>query len=101
MLYGPLWRALPGRRVAKLAQVLVLALVVVAVCFLWVFPAVAPFVPFNDNTVDGSVPSAPPPASSTPASSTPAPSTPAPSTPGPSTSGPSTPVPSTPSGSPT
>ena len=35
-----------------LAAVLVLA--VVAVLFLWVFPRIAPLMPFNDNTVDPS-----------------------------------------------
>ena len=29
----------------------VAALAVLAVCFLWVFPAVAPFMPFNETTV--------------------------------------------------
>jgi hypothetical protein len=24
----------------------------VAVCFLWIFPRIAPLMPFNDNTVD-------------------------------------------------
>ena len=28
-----------------------LVVVVVAVCFLWLFPAVAPLMPFNDNTI--------------------------------------------------
>ena len=50
-MYGPLWRALPGPWPAKALQAVLLALVVVAVCFLWVFPAVAPHLPFNDNTV--------------------------------------------------
>jgi len=30
---------------------LALAVVVLAACFTWVFPAVAPFMPFNDTTV--------------------------------------------------
>jgi len=61
-MYGPLWRALPGPWPVKLVQLVVLVLAVVAVCFLWVFPAVAPHMPFNGNTVDdrGSVSSSAP-----------------------------------------
>ncbi len=70
MLYGPLWRVLPGPRWAKALQTLALALVVVVVCFLWVFPAIAPHMPFNDNTVDGSVPTPTTSSSSTSSSST-------------------------------
>ena len=51
-MYGWLWRSLPGPVGLKVVLVLLLALGVVAVCFLWVFPAVAPHVPFNDGTVD-------------------------------------------------
>ena len=51
-MYGWLWRTLPGSRWFRALTLLVLALVVVAVCFMWVFPAVAPFMPFNDITVD-------------------------------------------------
>lgn len=51
-MYGPIWRALPGGWPVKLIQVVVLALVVVALCFLWLFPAIAPHLPFNANTVD-------------------------------------------------
>ena len=52
MMYGWLWRALPGPTVVRVALVAVLALAVVAVCFTWVFPAIAPFMPFNDITVE-------------------------------------------------
>ncbi len=51
-MYGPLWRALPGPWPVKVFQLLVLVAVVVAVCFLWIFPAIAPHLPFNDNTID-------------------------------------------------
>ncbi len=51
MIYGPLWRALPGRTPVKVLEAAVLVLVVIAVCFLWLFPRVAPVMPFNDNTV--------------------------------------------------
>ena len=36
------------------AAVLALVAAVVAVLFLWVFPAIAPHMPFNDQTVGGS-----------------------------------------------
>jgi hypothetical protein len=38
----------------RLAVAVVLVVAVVAACFLWVFPAVAPYVPFNDQTVEES-----------------------------------------------
>jgi hypothetical protein len=50
-MYGPLWRVLPGPWPVKLLQSLILGVGVVAGCFLWLFPAIAPFVPFNDNTI--------------------------------------------------
>lgn len=51
-MYAALWRVLPGPRWVKAVQCLVLLLMVVAVCFVWLFPAVAPYMPFNDNTVE-------------------------------------------------
>ena len=53
-MYAALWRVLPGPRWVKAVQCLVLLLAVVAVCFVWLFPAVAPYMPFNDNTVETS-----------------------------------------------
>ena len=50
-MYAWLWRALPGHWHVKALLSAVLVVVVVAVCFLWLFPAVAPFMPFNDNTI--------------------------------------------------
>ena len=41
-MYAALWRHLPGPRWVKAVQCLVLALLVVAACFTWVFPAVSP-----------------------------------------------------------
>ena len=55
-MYGALWRALPGPFVLRLLLALLLALAVVTACFVWVFPAVAPYVPFNDTTVEESSP---------------------------------------------
>jgi len=51
-MYAALWRVLPGGRAAKLLQCLLLAALVVAVLFLWVFPAVAPHLPFEDVTIE-------------------------------------------------
>ena len=50
-MYGPLWRLLPGPRSVKALQSLILVAGVVVVCFLWLFPAIAPLMPFNDNAV--------------------------------------------------
>jgi hypothetical protein len=50
--YGWLWRVLPGPTALKVVEALVLLLAVVAVLFTWVFPQIAPFMPFNDTTVD-------------------------------------------------
>ena len=52
MLYAALWRALPGPLVVRVLLATVLVLLVVVVCFLWLFPRIAPLMPFNDNTVD-------------------------------------------------
>lgn len=52
MIYAALWRALPGPVAVKVLMVLVLVVAVVAFCFLWLFPRIAPVMPFNDNTVD-------------------------------------------------
>ena len=50
-MYGLLWRVLPGPRWVRALTLLVLAAVVVAACFEWVFPALAPYMPFNETTV--------------------------------------------------
>lgn len=50
-MYGWLWSHLPGPVAVRLLTSVLLLLGVVAVCFLWVFPAVAPVMPFNDGTV--------------------------------------------------
>lgn len=49
--YGWLWRSLPGPITVKILLVAVVVLAVVAVLFTEVFPAIAPLVPFNENTV--------------------------------------------------
>lgn len=51
-MYAALWRRLPGPVWVRALICLVLILAVLAVCVTWVFPAVAPYVPWNDVTVD-------------------------------------------------
>lgn len=50
-MYGALWRRLPGPRPVKATLSLILVIGVIALCFLWLFPALAPLMPFNDNSV--------------------------------------------------
>ena len=52
MMYGLLWRALPGPAWVRVLILAVVLVGVVAACFTWVFPAIAPLMPFNDITVD-------------------------------------------------
>jgi hypothetical protein len=51
-MYGFIWRHLPGPILVRILLAVVLALAVVAVLFLWVFPALAPIMPFNNGTVN-------------------------------------------------
>ena len=55
-MYGALWRVLPGPLALRVLLALLLALAVVAVCFVWVFPTVAPYLPFNETTVEDAAP---------------------------------------------
>jgi hypothetical protein len=55
-MYGALWRRLPGPWPVKAVLSLVLVVLVVAVCFLWLFPAIAPYMPFNGNSVQNGLP---------------------------------------------
>lgn len=50
-MYGWIWRRLPGPVLVRALLAVLMVLVVLAICFEWVFPAAAPLVPFNDNTV--------------------------------------------------
>jgi hypothetical protein len=54
MLYAAIWRALPGPLAVRVLLAALLVVAVVAVLFVWVFPRIAPLMPFNDNTVDPS-----------------------------------------------
>ncbi len=51
-MYSALWRLLPGPWWARTVIVLVLLAAVIVICFLWLFPTIAPLMPFNDNTVE-------------------------------------------------
>ncbi|WP_019135636.1 hypothetical protein [Cellulomonas massiliensis] len=51
MMYGWLWRHLPGPAAVRVVLLALLAAAVLAACFLWLFPALAPYMPFNDTTV--------------------------------------------------
>lgn len=50
-MYGWLWRHLPGSAWLRAGILAVLAVGLLAACFLWVFPAIAPLMPFNNTTV--------------------------------------------------
>lgn len=50
-MYGWLWRHLPGPTLVRVLIALVLLAAVVAVCFTWLYPAIAPHMPFNETTV--------------------------------------------------
>ena len=50
-MYALIWRILPGPWPVRALLALLLVLGVVYSLFTWVFPAVAPHVPFNDTTV--------------------------------------------------
>jgi hypothetical protein len=50
-VYTRIWCHLPGPRWARSLLAAGLVAVLVAVLFGWVFPAVAPLLPFNDGTV--------------------------------------------------
>lgn len=50
-MYGWLWRHLPGPTWTRVVLAALAALAVLTACFVWVFPAIAPLMPFNDTTV--------------------------------------------------
>lgn len=51
-MYAWIWRHLPGPVPVRLLLVLLALAGVVVVLFGWVFPALAPLMPFNDGTVE-------------------------------------------------
>lgn len=50
-MYGFIWRHLPGNWFVKLLISLVLIAVAVFLLMQYVFPVIAPYMPFNDATV--------------------------------------------------
>ncbi len=50
-MYGWLWRTLPGPTWVRVLTAVVLLAAVVAALFAWVFPALSPYLPFNETTV--------------------------------------------------
>lgn len=51
-MYAALWRVLPGPTLVRVALLLVLLAVVVVVCFEWLFPLVASWLPYDETTVE-------------------------------------------------
>jgi hypothetical protein len=51
MMYAWLWRHLPGPVAVRVLISVVLAAAVLAASFVWVYPAIAPYMPFNQTTV--------------------------------------------------
>ncbi|MGL4174205.1 MAG: hypothetical protein ACRCTR_09090 [Actinomycetota bacterium] len=51
-MYGWIWRHLPSPRVVRLTSAVLLIVLVITALFVWVFPAVEPYMPFNNNTVE-------------------------------------------------
>lgn len=53
-MYAWIFRHLPGPLWLRIIWVVLILAVIVAVLFTWVFPAIAPYVPLNDSTVEAS-----------------------------------------------
>lgn len=51
-MYAALWRALPGPAWLRALLCLLLAALVVWLCFSYLFPLLADVMPFNDQTVE-------------------------------------------------
>ena len=52
-MYGWVWRRLPGATWLKILAAIGLILALITVLFLWVFPWLAPLLPFQQQTVGG------------------------------------------------
>lgn len=50
-MYAAIWRVLPGPVWVKAILALLLIVGIVAALFLWVFPTIAPLLPFDQQTV--------------------------------------------------
>ncbi|WP_029089803.1 hypothetical protein [Brevibacterium album] len=51
-MYGLIWRLLPGPWIVKLILALILIAAAVYLLMEYVFPEIAPYMPFNDATVE-------------------------------------------------
>ncbi|HAM22447.1 MAG TPA: hypothetical protein DCQ04_09260, partial [Actinobacteria bacterium] len=51
LMYGWIWRKLPGGNAAKAAQIIGILVVVIALLFLWVFPWITSHLPIDQVTV--------------------------------------------------
>lgn len=51
-MYAALWKLLPGPLPIKVATSAALVLVVLAICFLLLFPWIEPHLPFNQITLE-------------------------------------------------
>ncbi|MEE6272017.1 hypothetical protein [Georgenia wangjunii] len=51
-MYGLVWRVLPGPVWFRAMLALALIVGVVYVCFTWLFPEIAPYMPFNEMTLE-------------------------------------------------
>jgi hypothetical protein len=51
MMYPWIWRHLPGSTLIRVLLAAALILAFVAVLFLWVFPWLAPLLPFQQQTI--------------------------------------------------
>lgn len=60
-MYGWFFRHLPGPVWVRVLTVLVLLAALIVVLFQWGFPAIAPYMPFNDGLVGQSGPTLAPP----------------------------------------
>ena len=50
-MYGWIWRHLPGPTPVRVVLACLLVAAIVVGCFGWVYPAIAPLMPFNSTTV--------------------------------------------------
>lgn len=50
-MYAWMFRHLPGPLWMRIVLTIVLLAAIIAALFLWVFPAIAPYMPFNDGLV--------------------------------------------------
>ena len=50
-MYELLWRLLPGPVWLRVLVLIALAAAAVIVCFEWIFPQIADYMPFNEQTV--------------------------------------------------